>query len=193
MWLYSAFRPFVKPSSTGVPLSVTSSHPDHVHRMWTRSRVAVLAKMSSHYLCFSGAKEDFLRRLRKFHFPLDIVRELEGLHSFTDRRVSALLASYSPRLRHRDRPSSFVLCSNRAGEESCFWIPLPWHSVFRQAGFSRIIKTMTEEPLFGDLLLQADGRRCNDPETRIQLRIAWMLRSQSFMASIRDLNKVINR
>ena len=71
-----SYKPHFKKTSLGVPLSVSSCHPRHVHSSWTKAFVDRNSKRSCSREWYLEAKETFLRRLQNFYYPQALVRQL---------------------------------------------------------------------------------------------------------------------
>ena len=120
-----------------------------------------------------------------------IIRELEGVDDFSKRRVADLLSSTFPPDAESRRPEPLFLCRTRQGKHGAFWLPLPWHPIFKHANFRWIFRELGTCPHWRALILMADGR-VRDDAAAIDVRIAWQLRSQSFMSSTRRINIELN-
>ena len=186
---YLHYRPFVKPSSSGVPLSACSAHPNHVHAMWTIGRLGVLAAHSSSFFGFEAARANFIKRLKYFNFPRALTKHLEKEDPYTRGRVRDILAF--PSETRAPVPWCSFLNRTRLGEFSPFWIPIPWHPCWFRAGFNSVIRTLTSGPVWRQLLFSGTGET-RESGQQISLLISWQLRSECCLASIRKINVTIN-
>ena len=134
------WRPHVKPTSLGVPLCPSCAHPPHVHEMWCKARINTPAAHSSQYLGFKAARDEFVGRLRKYHFSSDITCELERDDCFTRSVVRRALAQI-PTVSEPEpaEPSTFVNM-HRVSGYAPFWFPITWHPLLGRARLQRVLK-----------------------------------------------------
>ena len=181
------YAPYVKPTSTGVPLSTLSVHPGHVHIMWMKSRIGTFARRSSTHKIFVDARSQFIARLQKFNMPGPVIKQLAQYDPYLDAIVRQSLSS-TP-LAGSPAPARGVTAFNedREGRETTFWVPLPFHPLWSRANFGGILREATEAPHMRQLLLVSAGYD-SDHGQRFVFRVAWKIQGASFAASIRRLN-----
>ena len=151
---------------------------------WCRARLGTLAKHSSSYGDWARSRSAFIDRLRTFNVDPAVVEAVEasGDH-FTAREVRHAL----PPLR-QPVPSGAAL----GYLSGTFWVPVPYHPLWRAAGFNRILKDMCSEPQWRQMLLAAGKKTCDSGEL-LDFRVAWQLREPGVVAVCKDVETVFEQ
>ena len=146
------FRPFVKPTSLGIPLSDTSAHAPTVHLSWPLAYARRLSLCSSTSSAFGDAKSVFVRRLRRH---------------LANERVVAAVSQWKPSL----RPTTTRADPAR---DSVFWVPLPYHPLWARTKLDRFLHDFFSSPAIVGLWALANSAHRPGPPPRFPtLRIAW--------------------
>ena len=80
-------RPHIKPSSSGVPLSLLSSHPKWVHNWWPLGEIRRFARRSTQHKVFITTRDRFIERLEKFNYDENRINQKSWVHEETWREL----------------------------------------------------------------------------------------------------------
>lgn len=160
-WSVSGFldyRPLIKTTSLGIPLSCDSAHHHAIHSSWTHAEIKRLRCRSSSLDDFNRAKSNFIDRLRRYGFHAHI---LDRLRDYTPQ----------PGRVPRERTSGDANVDGL--RVMTFWCGFPFHPVWASSRLQRSIRAFLQRRRSVLQCLTAFN-------SLIDIRLAWKLDGMPF-------------
>jgi len=109
------YKPYIKPTSLGIPLSCSSAHNAPIHLAWPKAALKRYYALSSTIESYHEARDVLIQRLRSFGASRGLLRAL---------------TEFDPGAK---------LVTKKSNKEKSIWWPLPWHPAWASAQFDRRI------------------------------------------------------
>ena len=157
------YKPFVKPSSLGVPLSSESLHLPSVHR-WPIGENARLARISSNPADYLVARRGRAQRLANYYSDEQVIDEVMSTNAFKgyrSRRSAAQLELFS----------------------KTTWFVLPGHPLWRNCNLNWLMDSVINHPSMKSLWL------CKHVVPLPVVKCSWTNPTRHFHLCLRDVNK----
>ena len=161
------FKPHFKPTSLGVPLSSSSSHPWHVHVSWPFAQIQRFHSLSDSHVSFTNAKHVFVRRLHDNFEPSPLIKAL---------------CDFIPPNRLVGRREHVSEQGRHTLHSRVLWMVLPYHFVWEAACLAKVANKFLHSPEAQILWAKAWGKT---PECRIGL--AWKVTSPPLATLFKSL------
>ena len=109
------YKPYIKPTSLGIPWSCSSAHNAPIHLAWPKAALKRYYALSSTIESYHEARDVLIQRLRSFGASRGLLRAL---------------TEFDPGAK---------LVTKKSNKEKSIWWPLPWHPAWASAQFDRRI------------------------------------------------------
>ena len=139
--------------SVAIPLSPLSAHPPSTEN-WPLAHLRCMCRLASDEKAAEETKQEILTRFLQSSAPQELIQ-----------RMSAIPAWRSPQNKRK----------NQNGLRKTWWLPMPWHPVWKFAKFGKVIRDMSSPDRLV-LLQRAFG--IADPAQVPEVRLAWRNRLQ---------------
>ena len=114
-------KPYVKPTSLGMPLSCESAHPHHVHQSWPRAVISRLSTYASTQGAAEAAKQLIVTRFHRHFTTHGLLRLLLDTPVGGNRRCPLQAVESSNRL---------LLAAESSERLNRVWCTIPYHPVW---------------------------------------------------------------
>ena len=150
-----------KPTALGQILNHTSSHSPTTHANWPKAEARRLLRRSSDDQAFQRAKDIFIKRVKRYDAPKDTIQSI---------------CKTIPIRRQQFTPSIYRHFAKKETKPVVAWLPLPFHSVWKQSGVAGAVRAFCEKQWHRDLAMNAG--------IIPDVRVTWKLYSKPFAITI---------
>ena len=171
---YLDYKPYIKPTSLGMVLNVSSAHVPIIHEQWPLAEAKRFQRLSSSRGHYEVSRDLLIQRLVKFDSHPHVITNIKNTFPSDRKQVDRLTSL-------RRWHNQLLMDESKKG---CVWLPFPYHAAWYSSGIAGCIRRYCFSSLAESFLKPL--------RMKIQCRLAWKLTSRPLSIEIAAAGKYRN-